>query len=189
MGRELGFITSLLILLFAGAAQSSVLNCATSQDSCGFYRCMESQKHCGSNGYPLAFGDRLCERYRQVQNHSSYALRKWYPRVRECLQQVVAEIADPLSCEDLETKAFESHLDCYMETGFCDLSFADKLTVLRVAGLDALYPKTMEVSLKVAATCEEWNSASDTERLMLVQKAHVDIDNLVDDAHADQAKH
>lgn len=157
--RGLGIIAvsfSLALALFSAQASSrfSVLDCRTSSDNCSFYRCLENEKHCGSRGYPLAFGNRLCVKYREAQDSSSYALQAWYPKVRQCLQVVLTKIADPLSCSQLEKKAFASHLGCYMETGFCKLDFADKLEILRVEGWEALDPKSMDVALKVLAECD-----------------------------------
>ena len=37
--------------------------------NCGFYtRCVETKFQCGTNGYPLAYGDRYCRRFENKQN-------------------------------------------------------------------------------------------------------------------------
>lgn len=127
--------------------------CAPSSESCSYYQCKENQERCGEEGYLLHFGERLCQKYLDTQDESSPALQEWYPKVRLCLQEAVHSLPAPLSCSDLQERAFETHLGCYISTGFCSLSMGDKLQVLEVAGADAFMPKTLEVSLEIAARC------------------------------------
>lgn len=143
-----------LVLVFAGQAQAGSLanlGCVPSTTSCEAYSCVENQVKCGASGY-VTVGGNLCEAYRASEPNSSEALRVWYPLVRECLQEALLNI-DANSCDDLKAKAYQSHVGCYVRTGFCQLGWPERLTILAIAGKDALNFETLQASLQIQQIC------------------------------------
>ena len=133
--------------------QVSAIACEPSRESCDYYLCKEEEMRCGEKGYLLSFGHQLCEVYLKQERLSSLALQDWYPKVRLCLQRAV-EILDPAeSCESLKVNAFAAHEGCYLQTGFCSLSWEDKFEVWKLAGAAAFSSQSIEVSLKILAYC------------------------------------
>ncbi len=134
-------------------SQLSAYACEPSPESCDYYLCKEEEKRCGDNGYLLDFGYHLCEVYLKQERQSSLALQDWYPKVRLCLQKAVDKLDPEMSCATLKTNAFASHEDCYLQTGFCSLSWEDKFEVWKLAGAAAFSSESIEVSLKILAYC------------------------------------
>lgn len=98
--------------------------------ACDYYRCREAQSagQCGEDGYYLGFGHQYCLRYRQVTEPKMSEIgQQWSARTRRCLMEILdADIEDTADCEALEEAGYDSHLDCYSGSGFCDLSLSDR---------------------------------------------------------------
>lgn len=99
--------------------------------ACEYYDCIESQVECGDDGYLKYFAERYCERFRLVtETRASDQAKAWLGRVRRCLI-IKLDAQLPLSsCDDIETAGFGSHSDCYLETGFCELSPKDWAAII-----------------------------------------------------------
>jgi hypothetical protein len=98
-------------------------------DTCDFYAdCLESAFKCGANGYPLHFGERLCHVFLDNNYKFSASGQAWSSAVRKCLQDALVhtiDLRDSISCDDLKALAFNSHVDCYIDNGFCDIELSD----------------------------------------------------------------
>lgn len=130
------YLLALLLLLtfqvsaFGYSEMTPYDGCVPSEYSCEFYKCEEEKRNCGAKGYPLNFGYRFCKKFLDG-NNSSFTGRgqKWLYEVRECLQKKMQEISYGSTCDEVANDAFEAHIPCYYETGFCYLSMADKVKV------------------------------------------------------------
>lgn len=151
---RLAFLIILLTAASGGAFTLKDTGCKPANNSCEFYRCVESETACGPKGYPLNFGERLCERYRAEEPKSSSSLQVWYPKVRKCLQVALKQAGEIRDCGDLSKKAFASHVGCYVGTGFCDLSFGDKFAIAATTGVDLLNPDAQAMVGKVQEICK-----------------------------------
>ncbi len=133
--------------------------CQPSQDNCDYYSCLENQTQCGRKGYLLQFGKKNCERYLTNQKFSSNTLKAWYPKARKCLQeQLDANMKSDSpagSCQEIKEIAFDSHLYCFVEAGYCELSWIDQFVVLMVAGTDLLIPSSIKTGIQIDAACAE----------------------------------
>lgn len=70
---------------------------------CGFYRdCLESKFHCGSEGYPLGYGEKYCEKFVAGQDKLSLAGQKWMMDTMQCLQRVLVPDATESDADELE---------------------------------------------------------------------------------------
>jgi hypothetical protein len=151
------FILFFLIGFFSlvSWAQKVVENptCAPSTESCDYYLCKAQLLHCTESDYPVKFGYRLCQRYLMDQNQSSEALRAWLPAVRECLQEKF-ETLKVDSCQNIEQAAFATHVQCYVQTGFCHLSDSDKAWLVLETSWQMLYPVSMQTALEVQRACQ-----------------------------------
>ncbi len=133
-------------------------SCTPASDSCGFYTCMETQAQCGTEGYLTSFGGPLCRAYLDHEPKLSNNLQTWFPKVRYCLQAALLQIGDQVKCDELDQKAFASHFDCYVSTGFCELTFRDQFEIIHLTGLEAmLNPSVIEVGLRVERHCHGLN--------------------------------
>lgn len=104
-------------------------NCAASEYSCDFYQCMEDQKPCGSKGYWLRFGAPYCSVFLRDQAQFSPKSQLWLQSVRLCLQERIGEVSSQQTCSEIYSEAMHSHVGCYVDTGFCELSTREKFRV------------------------------------------------------------
>ncbi len=146
-----------MFVLFAGES-ALARACDAAMDSCDFYLCIEKQNPCGARGYALHFGYRKCQRYLEAQSNTSQGLKKWFPEVRFCLQEEYQRIATetPPSqsyCRTVRQEAIASHLDCYVETGFCELSPKDKWRNLQLVGLTGFLPSNLRTAVAIEKAC------------------------------------
>lgn len=145
------------ILFFIPLLVSAAEVCQTSDSSCEYYECIESKVHCGEEGYPLRFGKKNCQKYLDQQSQSYEHVQVWYPKIRKCLQDAVDKMLQsptgPSTCSELESAAFESHIGCYYNTGFCELNFMDKVQVINQTGADFFMYDSIATGIKIENEC------------------------------------
>lgn len=139
----------LILFLFA-----LTIHAAPSKKSCSYYGEVEREYRCGSEGYPVKFGYRLCEKYRVAEPTMPAAVKTWFPKIRYCLQRYLENQRGSIrDCEDLHRKAINSHIGCYVATGFCDLGFMDQAAILQVTSTDIFNADILALSFRVQAAC------------------------------------
>lgn len=128
---------------------------APSRKNCHYYKQVEKEYRCGPEGYPLMFGHRLCFKYLQTEKKLSKDIQKWFPKIRYCLQNFIEKQHGAIrDCQDLKRQALDSHIGCYKRTGFCELSFQDRLSILQVTSSDLLNMDVVGLSMRVTAECK-----------------------------------
>jgi|SRR6185312_611208 len=144
----------ILVILFYSLSTLAQTNsvCAPSDQSCDYYACKAQELHCLPSDYPVKFGYRLCQRYLADQNQASEALRAWLPSVRECLQEKF-ETLKIISCQKIEHAAFATHVECYVQTGFCQLSASDKAWLVNETSWQMLDPISLQTAWQVEHAC------------------------------------
>lgn len=94
-------------------------------NDCGFYRdCLEARYQCKGEGYPLAHGEHYCQKFLDARDQMSAAGQRWVTDTMICLQRaLVQEAVGPRdsTCGQIMQKAQDSHLACYVESGFCEI--------------------------------------------------------------------
>lgn len=121
-----------------------------STENCSFYQTLESQHQCGPKGY-LQAAFPLCQKYLNAQPRMNDEIQAFFPQVRYCLQDEFYQLGSRLKCEKLDRIAIQTHIDCYLKTGFCELSWLSKtqLTVLTLPQMkSSLWRETAEQILK-----------------------------------------
>ncbi len=99
---------------------------------CSFYDCRAATSACDGGGYLETFMARYCRRYALVtEPRVSPAAQAWLGRVRHCLAEGIDSAVPPdADCDTTRRLAQDTHTQCYLETGFCELSLRDWLGVL-----------------------------------------------------------
>jgi len=90
---------------------------------------MEKEHACGKNGYWKHFGGPYCRLFLDHENQFAPQSQIWLRDVRECLQATLVDKVDGLSCSQINSDARISHVGCYVETGFCELPWSQKLRI------------------------------------------------------------
>jgi hypothetical protein len=141
---------SLIILLFPLMVLAD-----PSRESCDFYHELAAEFQCGPKGYLEEFGIPLCEKYLNAESglHSTQ-LVEWFREVRFCLQQKLEDERSSFGdCRELKKGALDSHLGCYRETGFCELSWVDRATVLRLTSWRVFTPEVLSLMVRTTKIC------------------------------------
>ena len=121
---------------------------------CEYYKDVEARFLCGRNGYPLNYGYRMCKMYLRQQHSVSPGLRKWFPKVRFCLQNYLHKNQTKFrGCNDLQARALKSHVGCYVKTGFCELSWSDRLAIVRSLQWGVFSPDVLAQAYEVGRAC------------------------------------
>jgi hypothetical protein len=96
-----------------------------------FYQCAEQTLDCGPDGYLIGYGTRYAQRfYRYTRPWMSPSGKRWLDATLVCLQIKLRERIDAsTSCDDVRTIAFDSHPECYVDSGFCQLPVSDWFAV------------------------------------------------------------
>jgi hypothetical protein len=125
-----------------------------SRNNCNYYLDVERAYKCGAEGYPLKFGNRLCRKYLAAQSDMPARVQTWFPKIRYCLQNFIEKQHGSIrDCSDLHRKAIDSHIGCYVATGFCNLSLIDQASILKVTSTDLFNPDIVALSFRVKAAC------------------------------------
>ncbi|KAK6523599.1 hypothetical protein TWF281_001580 [Arthrobotrys megalospora] len=100
--------------------------CTPTSASCDFYTCLAGKSGCGSAGYELGYALPFCNAITAISSTLSPNGQTWYSDTKLCLQNaLVTEASCETSCTDIYLNAFASHVPCYIDSGFCELSGAD----------------------------------------------------------------
>ncbi|UYL08351.1 hypothetical protein B9G69_015015 [Bdellovibrio sp. SKB1291214] len=124
------WITFLISTAFPLITNASALDCPVSDKHCDFYRCMEEQQPCGKRGYWKDFGSPYCELFVRDEKKFSPDSQIWLQDVRLCLQTRLRESVEGLQCGDIKEKAIDDHVSCYVDTGFCQLTFREQFKIM-----------------------------------------------------------
>lgn len=118
-----------LVLLFIFISKTYAVNlgefCASDVDSCTQYQCAEYVFNCGEKHYLTKFGHRYCEAFRLQQEKRKFSNQfdNFLSDTRLCLQEKLSDIDFSSSCPEIADYGLESHVDCYLDSGYCELGF------------------------------------------------------------------
>ncbi|XP_062578193.1 uncharacterized protein LOC134240111 [Saccostrea cucullata] len=117
-----------------------------SGDNCSWYsQCLEKKFPCQDmhqTSYAINNGVRFCQLYQDHFKQFSPAGRKWINAVRGCLQVALVPLLRPfreVTCNEIQQKAFNSHIECYVYPNkdvpsFCSLPNHDRFKALFTVG-------------------------------------------------------
>lgn len=106
--------------------------------SCDYYPQIEQELRCGPQSYFQKWGDPMCRTYLQYESNPikslflTAELKQWFPQVRLCLQAYLSSQTD-LNCANLDHHANRSHIECYVQTGYCELSNLSKVQLASIS--------------------------------------------------------
>ncbi|MFM6927895.1 MAG: hypothetical protein ACKOX6_05485 [Bdellovibrio sp.] len=120
----------LLILGLFATLPTLAETCTPSANNCEYYRCMERSRSCGRNGYWQDFAIPYCQKFVDDNAKFNTESQRWLRDVRECLQVRLGEVSANSTCNQIKDAAMDSHVGCYVDTGFCSLAAADQIKVM-----------------------------------------------------------
>lgn len=153
----------LLVFLFSISALAQTRSCNEYIGTCDFYLCQEQQYSCGPNGYNLGYGYKYCSlsNSKLLKQMKSTQGQQWVVDTFTCLQSKNYESSLDLSneskpkkiCEIISETSYESHPDCYIQAGFCQLSAYEKGLILNLIKQEAFSFRAILQGLKILKQC------------------------------------
>lgn len=103
------------------------------EHACAFYQCKldAAPTPSGRCSYFSDFGLPYCKKFFAVD----FEDRVFGASVRQCLQEAIRDRLEGRSCDVVKDTAFRSHVECYVQGGYCELTLADKLKVMKTIEL------------------------------------------------------
>ncbi|CAF1066486.1 unnamed protein product [Brachionus calyciflorus] len=114
------------------------LDYLTSVGDCEFYQELENEKKCGTNGYLSRYGFKYCKKFGENIDSFNKEGQKWVDGVRMCLMKKLLN-SDISNCNELESFAFDTHVDCYLNPGHGAKSMCELLQMQNFIGLWNVY--------------------------------------------------
>jgi hypothetical protein len=137
---------------FYGAAVAKTSSSTSASDSCAFYWYKSLAMGCSLNDYLVGFGYKYCKQFEKTGPQFTQAGQKNLARIRKCLIHAV-QGNEQVTCSNVKSIALESHVNCYLENGFCDMSKADKEKIIRVVGRELLDPAFAAIAFRIQSHC------------------------------------
>jgi hypothetical protein len=117
---------------------------------------LESLHACEKPNYFFDFGFKYCQIFENLNDRFSPKGQAALPFIRSCLiTQIVNE--PTLTCKTAKSLALQHHIDCYLQSSFCELSVADKWKVYRVVRKELQDPEFHATMKKIAKACNSFN--------------------------------
>ncbi len=126
-----------------------------SSENCAYYGLLEQKLACGHHAYLQRWAYPMCEKYIKAAPGLSYELQVWFPQIRLCLQEALYFHEDLVNCKNLNDFAVDSHVFCYVKTGFCEMSSEDQWQLLRITGTNILQPLWLKTALRIDQACAQ----------------------------------
>lgn len=127
------FIVLSTLLISSSQVMAQCVN--TANPSCGVYEsCFADRCHCDNSQYEYfkSYGEKYCKVFIDLPGLSQKG-KEWRNATMKCLQETIVPIlpadgkADTCNCQNMQKKAFDSHVQCYTQPSksICDLDISD----------------------------------------------------------------
>jgi hypothetical protein len=153
------------ILLIALTAPRAFAASSTSdQLVCERYKAIESQLRskslgnlgdgCGPSGYLLNFGYYYCSVF--VQKNSQYSAQgqRVLRNIRKCLIHSLEAAPTTLTCGNVRSVGIASHVNCYVNSGYCGISSDDRWSIILTLIHEAGSAESSAVFSKINQACQ-----------------------------------
>lgn len=137
-------------VLFSGYAFAS--DCVTYVGDCSYYECRSYEMACADTDYLMRFGSHYCQAFDREIDKFTPQGRDVLAAIKSCLQ-VQLEDQQGLTCSNALDFAYQQHERCYLEAGFCNLSFSDKWLILWTVMPELKSAGFRNVVARVSAGC------------------------------------
>ncbi len=126
--------------------------------TCDFYLCQEKKNPCGLDGYNLGFGFKYCSgsKFKLLDQMQTDLGKSWVASVFQCLQKKsfrASETNETRTCDQIKSDAYNSHPDCYVESGFCELKMSEKLKIFKLIKKEIFSAATIRQAKNLLNQC------------------------------------
>jgi hypothetical protein len=144
----------LLLILFFGGVVSTAQPCVQDQSECAYYCQAGEGLGCDPSNYLFSFGHKYCALYLENEKIFSAQGQASLQKIRPCLIDFLKSHERDLTCANVGSMAVESHVACYVENGFCELPWSDKLRVVKIAGFETVDASSLDLFEELIKACK-----------------------------------
>ena len=126
------------------------------EDKCDYYLDLHRYGHCLPSQYPLAFGFKYCKNLSEdVYPHLSDEGKKWFEETQYCLMNKIYQniLGGKINCQDFSSGAINSHYDCYINNGYCDIPQGDRDILLNSVMKEELSLDMIILGIRLGFSC------------------------------------
>jgi len=145
----------LLLIFITIPVNSSFSACYINEDDCNYYLCREEIQTCGKLGYIVGYGYKYCLKFNNKLEHFSQQGQEWLIRTRICLQEELEAISYETSCSELKKMSMNTHVTCYINSGFCNLPSKDIIKILKIINFKLFNFKNIAEGIKILNNCKK----------------------------------
>lgn len=151
------------------------------QGDCDFYTCFENRRNCGVEGYMLAYGRKYCNRFGEHYDNFTFAGQKWIKCTRQCLTSALidnyrADTPAGNGCDEVISHAFLTHVDCYVDCGFCNIWDNNIGALLKVFSVKDLLQ--LKVTAQITSVSNRCFTGAIDSVLKWARSVASDVDNI-----------
>ncbi|KAH7707281.1 Protein W01A8.8 [Aphelenchoides avenae] len=153
------FLAAVLLSSVSLQTGASASNCT----GCNEYKCLDDEKHCGPEGYPLGFGYKYCRRFKEPTVYNLYDAKgkQFIDCTRQCLIGLVEQYDEQepnATCDSLKSYAWKTHEKCYLVCDFCDICRTNKKALYKTYDFKDFFSvealkQVVEVMWKCGLSC------------------------------------
>uniref|UniRef100_A0AC34GA87 Uncharacterized protein n=1 Tax=Panagrolaimus sp. ES5 TaxID=591445 RepID=A0AC34GA87_9BILA len=131
-------------------------------NDCAAYNLLEAQVNCGPDGYLMNYGIVYCHRFFTPAYYNQFdaAGKAFVDCTGQCLVNKATAIvnqqvsSNDIDCTEISDKAIDSHSDCYLQCGFCNVCKKNKKAFFNVLQADAFAnPKLLNEAFQTVGKC------------------------------------
>ena len=148
-----------LIAILMGLKAFALSPCASRINGCSYYSCLNETMKCSSRDYLRSFAIKYCKQFGKTESQYSEKGQRFLRSVGLCLRERVEDEIENLNCKSIKQVAADSHVTCYIDNGFCELSFMDRLRIFETVFKSVVFDKTFHhVATRINSECQKLSS-------------------------------
>jgi hypothetical protein len=121
---------------------------------CSFYSEKSEELGCDENNYLTRFGAKYCNLFLEKEAIFSELGKIFLPQIRDCLIQQL-KIRDDLTCENVQRRGISSHVQCFVEHGYCRMPFSDRFKIYMLARKDFAKYRLFSTAFRIDFLCRQ----------------------------------
>lgn len=142
---------AILLALSIFFSQEASAVCSAEQNECDFYCQTNETLGCSDTNYLVRFGGHYCKKFLGQNELYSPHGQLVLSRIRSCLVRSLA--TKRFTCETVEDIAFNDHVSCYVDNGFCNLGNDDRALIMWSVRRELTNPKFQAAAASIVLAC------------------------------------
>lgn len=119
---------------------------------CDYYPALQAEMSCEPDSYLIQFGEHYCRQFDKVREAFSADGLAAVEEIKVCLQTAIESTPD-VTCDNVKQISVDSHIQCYEQARFCEMSASDKSVLAKVVLPSITDPTLFRAIRKILRSC------------------------------------